>query len=82
MKYTDPNIVPHVRWCEEHGKKGFTKKNAKKLIRKLKGKHSTGMREYPCGLLYGLWHTGHLPQAVLMGEKTTLEVYGPPTLAA
>lgn len=75
MKHTDPNLVPHVVWCEYHRKKAFTKSNAKKLIRIIKGKHESGMREYPCGYLFDLWHTGHLPLATLMGEKTVAEVY-------
>lgn len=74
---TNPNTVPHTRWCEAHGKKGFTKDNAKKLIRVLRYRHDTGMREYRCGLYWELWHVGHLPQATLLGEKTADEVYGP-----
>lgn len=77
MKHTDPNLVPHVVWCEHHRKKAFTKPNAKKLIRQLKGKYESGMREYPCGYLHELWHVGHLPLATMMGEKTVEEVYRP-----
>lgn len=74
---SNPNTVPHTRWCETHGKKGFTKDNAKKLLRMIKSRNTTGMREYPCGLYWGLWHVGHLPQATLLGEKTAGEVYRP-----
>lgn len=80
MKNTN-SVVPHVAWCDEHDKKGFTKKNAKKVTRMLQGKHETGMREYPCGLRWGLWHVGHLPQATLEGRLTASEVYGRPDAA-
>lgn len=76
MKYTDPNVVPHVAWCDGHEKKAFTKKNAKKLIRTIRRRGDTGMREYPCGLIFNLWHVGHLPQATLWGFLTVDEVYG------
>ena len=79
---TDPGIVPHVSWCEVHGKKGFTKKNAKKMIRVARRRDDTGMREYPCQYLPNLWHTGHLPQATLWGTKTVREVYRQPPEAA
>ena len=71
----NPNIVPHTRWCEVHGKKGFTKDNAKKAIKALRTKGDTGMREYRCLLFWELWHVGHLPRATLLGEKTADEVY-------
>ena len=77
----DPNIVPHTCWCEVHEKKGFTKDNAKKAIKRMRRKGDTGMREYPCDVIPGAWHTGHLPLAVLMGLKTASEVYGPPPAA-
>ena len=79
---TDPGIVPHVSWCEVHEKKGFTKKNAKKMIRIARRRGDTGSREYPCRVLPGLWHAGHLPAAVLWGTKTVREVYGDPPWAA
>lgn len=73
---TNPNIVPHTCWCSAHGKKGFTKDNAKKAIKQLRRKGGTGMREYPCSEVFGAWHIGHLPQATMWGLKTADEVYG------
>lgn len=74
---SDPYRVPHVRWCEVHEKKGFIKKYAKKVVRLSRRRGDTGSREYPCDVLPNLWHTGHLPLAVLEGRKTAREVYGP-----
>lgn len=79
---SDPYRVPHVAWCEAHQKKGFTKKHARKVIRLSRRRGDTGSREYPCGIIPSLWHTGHLPLAVLEGLKTTREVYGVPPQAA
>lgn len=78
----NPNIVPHTCWCYVHGKKGFTKDNAKKAIKRVRHKGDTGMREYPCSEIFGVWHIGHLPQATLQGLKTAREVYGPGPEAA
>lgn len=74
---SDPsNLVPHVAFCEVHGKKGFTKKNAKKVIRMLRNRKETGMREYRCGSIPNLWHVGHLPPSIMWGFRSADEVYG------
>lgn len=81
MTHGFPNQVPHLAWCEVHEKKAFTKANAKKLIRMLRARSDTGMREYPCGWIDSGFHVGHLPPAVLRGKMTAREVYGPPEAA-
>jgi hypothetical protein len=68
------NYVNHNAWCEIHQKKAFTKKLAKAAIRNM---HDSGLREYRCEYLEGLWHVGHLAQAILNGEMTVADVYGP-----
>lgn len=69
------NYVPHVTFCEIHGKKAFFKADAKKAIRNMPDRK--GMREYRCGLL-DLWHVGHLPRVVLEGEMSAADVYPRP----
>lgn len=74
-------LVPHLAWCEVHEKKAFTKDNAKKVIKALRSKKDTGMREYPCDRIDSGFHVGHLPLAVVEGRMTAGEVYGPPEVA-
>jgi hypothetical protein len=69
-----PNWVPHVAYCDWHEKKAFEKRAAKAAIRQMHGK---GMREYPCEVMAGLWHVGHLPRVIRVGEMTVAEVFGP-----
>lgn len=53
--------------CETCGKRLYRSRGrAKTAIRNM---HDPGMREYRCELLNG-WHIGHLPAAVIAGERT------------
>lgn len=64
------NHIPHIKWCEEHQKKLFTKKAAKQLKRQLR---DSNLRRYPCR--DNLWHIGHLPAVVKKGRLTARTVY-------
>ena len=64
----------HLSECAGHGKRLFSSRGiAKKAIRR---QHMNGMRAYPCELVAGCWHIGHLPPAVRLGRLTAAEVYG------
>lgn len=74
MSHRFPNQVPYLTWCDVHGKRAFTKGNAKKLKHMLP--HNAGMSRYRCRYLLDGWHVGHLPAVVMRGEMTRGEVYG------
>ncbi|MFG2059696.1 hypothetical protein ACGFI9_37360 [Micromonospora sp. NPDC048930] len=62
-------------YCDAHGKRLFSsRKRARKQIRE--HRNGKGMREYPCTLVDGHFHIGHLPREVRRGYKTVAEVHG------
>ncbi|MBM0275354.1 hypothetical protein [Micromonospora tarensis] len=64
----------YVGYCDEHGKRLYpSRKQARKKLREHRS--DKGMREYPCDLVEGHWHLGHLPLAVVEGRKTARQVY-------
>lgn len=74
-RYDDPTrhgqSYPWIR-CAECGKRGYeSRKIAKRAARAHHGHH---LGQYRCDS--GLWHLGHLAQAVMHGTATRAEVYG------
>ena len=65
----------HMGYCDQHAKRLYSsRKQARKQIRE--HRHHRGMREYPCTLVAGHFHIGHLPRDVLKGRITAPEIYG------
>lgn len=65
----------HMGYCDGHGKRLYSsRKQAKKQIRE--HRQNQGMREYPCTLVVGHFHIGHLPKDVRKGRITASEIYG------
>lgn len=75
LEHRNIGYVPEIGWCEEHEKRWFDKKNAKRVIRVMA---EAGMRPYRCGLpmTEGFWHVGHLDVRVRKGAATADEIYG------
>jgi hypothetical protein len=65
----------YIGYCDQHGKRLYpNRKQAKQMLRKHRNRQ--GMREYPCDLVAGHFHIGHLPQVVREGRVTAPEIYG------
>lgn len=61
----------YASFCETHGKESWcSRKQAKRRIRDY---GSTGMREYRCDVVDGLWHIGRLPKDVIQGRVAERE---------
>ncbi|MEU5945109.1 hypothetical protein ABZ793_06050 [Micromonospora sp. NPDC047465] len=64
----------YIGYCDQHGKRLYP---SRKLARRQLRAHrdSQGMRAYPCPLVAGHWHIGHLPKDVREGRITAPEIY-------
>lgn len=59
--------------CAAHGKQLYvSRKAARRTARRI---HDSGLREYPCDVVAGCWHIGHLPKRVVKGGITAPEIY-------
>lgn len=72
-RFSNKTAVPHLAFCTTHGKKAFTKNNAKKLLHVLPKR--AGTSRYPCTMIFEAWHVGHLPRSVREGRESRHEVF-------
>ncbi|AYF30631.1 hypothetical protein CSH63_24940 [Micromonospora tulbaghiae] len=64
----------YIGYCDTHRKRLYpSRKQAKQHLRQLP--RNKRMREYPCDLVVGHWHIGHLPLAAVEGRLSAREVY-------
>lgn len=70
----------HERYVEGRcgcGKRAhITRSSAEEHQRRLRQSGDKGSRPYRCPEGNGLWHVGHLPDAVIRGDVTATEHYG------
>ena len=62
-------LIDNGMYCDVHGKRGFTSRSSAKKWARVRHR-GENVSEYPCQALDGMWHIGHMPNAVKQGLMT------------